>query len=114
MQSDMQKYFKTHWKLAVVIWLVTLCVPVLYHQPRGAVEGYWILIGEVYARFLVILLPAVFGVSFVETLPFSAIFLVMMAVALLAHVFLCWYLAHFLARMPWSRRLVKRLIDDVG
>ena len=107
----MQRYLKTHWKLAAVIWLITLCLPVFYHQPRGAVEGSWIFIGEVYGGFFLVLLPAVFRASFIETLPFSAIFLVMMAAALLAHVLLCSFLAHLFARKPWSRRLVRRLID---
>jgi hypothetical protein len=61
-RPHVQHYLKTHWKLAVVVWLITLCLPVFYHQPRGAVEGAWIFIGEVYGGFFVILLPAVFVV----------------------------------------------------
>jgi hypothetical protein len=110
----MHRYLKTHWKLAATIWLITLCLPVFYHQARGAVKGEWIFVVELYVGFFLTLLPAVFKHSFVETLPFSTIFLIMMAVALLAHVFMCSYLAHFLARKTWSRRLLRRLIDDVG
>jgi hypothetical protein len=111
-RGDMLRYVKTHWKLAAVIWLVTLCLPVFYNQPRGAVEGTWLFIAEVYGGFFTILLPAVFRNPFIEALPFSAIFLVIMSGALLAHMLVCSYLAHLLARRPGLRRLVRRLVDD--
>ena len=105
----MLSYLKRDWKVGAVMWLLSLPIPVTYHVPRGQVEGIWITIAEHYFSYFVKLLPSVFMPEFIETLPVSALFLLLVTLILVLHVFLCAFLAHVLAGLKVYKRYIKKM-----
>ncbi|TNC84012.1 MAG: hypothetical protein CSH37_12365 [Thalassolituus sp.] len=94
----------------MLIWLATLPIPVTYHVPRGQAEGYWITIGEHYFSYSVKLLPSIFTQAFVDTLPFSLVFIIVFTGLLFLHVLLCALIANLFVRT----RLIKKVKNGNG
>src|SRR6267154_78824 len=108
MFADARLYFREQWRFTLLIWLVTLAVPLCYVHPRGA-PPYWFRVVHLYDTFFLRLLPAVFTHfrDFIETLPYSLLVAVFLAGALCIHIALCSWLAHFLGRRAMTRRLFR-------
>lgn len=105
----MRQHLREHWRLTLLMWLITLAIPLWHVHPRGS-PAYWLLVAHLYYIYFFRMLPAVFTHAFIETLPESLFVFVYWAGALSIHVSLCSWLAQFLARRALTKRLFRRLI----